>query len=188
MILARHSVPTIIPELPASEWHLSDLGRHRCIQMAERLRQHSPQIIVSSTEPKALETAQIVGRLLGTHVETLNDLHEHVRTSVPFFKDSASFEDKVARFFAEPDRLVLGEETANQTHSRFSRAVAKAVKAHPSKTVAICTHGTVMTLFVTRANDLEPFPFWNRLGLPSFVLLTLPGYELVSGIEIIEDK
>lgn len=187
MILVRHSVPAIIPELPASEWHLSDLGRHRCIQMAERLRPHSPQIIVSSTEPKALETAQIVGRLLNTHVETWNDLHEHVRTNVPFFKDPADFKAKVARFFAEPDKLVLGGETANQAHSRFSRAVAKAVKAYPSKTVAICTHGTVMTLFVTRANDLEPFPFWSQLKLPSSVLLALPGYEMVSGIETAGD-
>ena len=188
VIMVRHSLPTIIPNLPAKEWRLSAIGRRRCIRLAERLRSHSPQVVVSSTEPKALETAQIVGELLDIPVETRERLHEHERPDVQFFEDRAEFEARVARFFAEPDRLVLGRETADQAHIRFSRAVENAVETHPSKTVAISTHGTVMTLLVTRANDLDPFSFWSQLGLPAFVILGLPGYKLASGIETVEDE
>jgi broad specificity phosphatase PhoE len=54
--------------------------------------------------------------------------------------------------------------------------------------VAISTHGTVMTLLVARANNLDPFTFWSQLELPSFIVLKLPGYELVSEIEAVGDE
>jgi broad specificity phosphatase PhoE len=49
--------------------------------------------------------------------------------------------------------------------------------------VAVVTHGTVMTLFVTRAAGLEAFPFWKRLGLPAFVVLSWPGFGLLDVVE-----
>jgi len=36
----------------------------------------------------------------------------------------------------------------------------------------------VITLFISRFVDLDALGFWRRLGLPSFCVLELPGYEL----------
>jgi broad specificity phosphatase PhoE len=49
--------------------------------------------------------------------------------------------------------------------------------------MVILTHGTVLSLFVSRATGMEPFALWNRLGLPSFVVLRFPQLELVSVVE-----
>jgi hypothetical protein len=38
-------------------------------------------------------------------------------------------------------------------------------------------------LFVALSAGVEPFPLWSRLGLPSFVVLSLPEMELVSIVE-----
>lgn len=43
----------------------------------------------------------------------------------------------------------------------------------------VVAHGRVMSLFVARRNALDPYDLWERLGLPSFVVLDLPNYGIV---------
>ncbi len=42
LILVKHSLPEIVPALPANEWRLSEGGRPRCRVLAERLAAYSP--------------------------------------------------------------------------------------------------------------------------------------------------
>jgi hypothetical protein len=44
-------------------------------------------------------------------------------------------------------------------------------------------HDTVISLYVARIAGLEPAVLWKRLGLPSFVVLSLPDLELVEVAE-----
>lgn len=185
LILVRHSLPEIIPILPANQWRLSEAGRLRCRFLAKRLATHHPDVIVASIEPKAVETARIVADLLGKPFETAEGLHEHDRSNVGLLGEER-FEEAVAGFFKKPQRLVLGRETADQAHQRFTKAIAGVIERYPNDNVAVITHGTVMTLFVARAAGLEPFPFWKRLGLPSFVVLSLPGFGLLRVVENVE--
>lgn len=187
LILVRHSCPEIVSDVPANQWRLSNEGQHRCKPLADRLVAYQPDVLVASSEPKALETAQIVADLLGRSVSTAEGLHEHVRTNVGFL-DLEQFEASVADFFENPKRLVLGRETADQAHDRFAGAIAGVVEKYPDENVAVFTHGTVMTLFVSRAAGLEPFPFWKRLGLPSFVVLSVPDLELLETVEHVEQE
>ena len=186
LILVRHSLPEISPSLPAKQWSLSEAGRQRCRPLANRLAALAPDVIVTSDEPKAMETGRIVAALLGKPLKTAQGLHEHDRSNVAF-ESTEWFEAAVARFFAEPGRLVFGNETADQAHRRFSEAVANVLEEHPEQNVAIVAHGTVMTLFVARTGGLEPFPFWKRLGLPAFVVLSRPKFDLVRVVERVED-
>jgi broad specificity phosphatase PhoE len=174
LILVRHSQPEIVPDLPASQWRLSQVGRQRCKRLAEKLAVYAPDVIVTSLEPKAVETGQIVARLLDRPFETAADLHEHDRRNVGFLVD----------LFEQPGRLVLGSETADAAHARFADAVASVIAKHPGCNVAVVAHGTVMTLLVARVAGLEAAPFWKRLGLPAFVVLSLPEYTL---LEVVED-
>jgi hypothetical protein len=47
----------------------------------------------------------------------------------------------------------------------------------------VVAHGIVITLFIARAAGLAPFPLWKRLALPSFIVLSMPGYEVLEIIE-----
>jgi len=186
LILVRHSAPEIVSDVSANQWHLSNTGRLRCRKLAERLAVHAPDVIVSSLEPKATETGQIIADILGKPFETAENLHEHERSNVGLFGTKQQFEARVARFFENPRRLIFGEETADEAHRRFAKAVASVIRKHPGGNLAIVTHGTVMSLFVARAIGLEPFPFWKRLGLPAFVVLSLPGFGLLTVVENVE--
>ena len=182
IILVKHSLPEIVPTIPAKEWRLSKSGQVRCKALAEKLESYLPDIFISSVEPKAVETAQIIANLLNKPFSTFEGLHEHDRTGVDFL-DKEQFEAKVNDFFAHPDRLVLGKETANQAVERFSKALSSVEVEHPDKNIVVVAHGTVITLFVEKFNNLEVFSFWKKLDLPSFVVLSLPHHKLVKTVE-----
>ena len=182
LVLVRHSNPEIEPDKPASEWRLDEAGRRCSELLADRLRGFSPDTVWSSREPKAVETAEIVAAAFGVPVRTADGLEEHHRRGVPYFPTNDEFESAVERLFCKRDQLVFGTETAEQTLSRFTVAVDDVIEAGQKDTVVV-THGTVMTLYVASVAGVRPMGFWRRLGLPSFVVLTLPDMHIESIVE-----
>lgn len=185
LILIKHSLPEIDRQKPAANWPLSVAGRARSVALAKHVRPYAPTRIFSSREPKAAETAQIVAEQLGLSFQLVDDLHEHDRRDVRW-AEREPFEVAVRQFFAEPDKLVMGHETADEAHARFTRAVNLLVERHPTERLAIVAHGTVITLLVARLMNIEPFAFWQRLGLPAIVALEWPGPKLLAVVESIE--
>jgi broad specificity phosphatase PhoE len=92
--------------------------------------------------------------------------------------ESRDFISRVALFFREPDRLVLGDETADQAYDRFAHAVDGIVKVEAAGDVAIVTHGTVIALFAQRRADQDPFALWRKMGLPSFISFDIPTWKV----------
>jgi len=170
LYLIKHSMPELVPGVPAPEWHLGSLGRARCESLAQKLSAYPLDVMVSSVEPKAIETAQIVAARLGKPHEIGVNLHEHERRNVPFMP-LAELEARVAEFFVKPNELVLGSETANEARTRFANAIECVLEKHPQKNIAVVAHGTVISLFVAQTSVM-PFEFWKRLGLPSIVMLS----------------
>src|SRR5690348_1329649 len=101
--------------LPARDWPLSAQGRQRSHLLAHKLANYQPGIIAASTQPKAIETAQIIAQKFNQPIEITEALNEHDRNNFPFVEEIKFFETLRA-FFATPDKLVMGLETATQAH------------------------------------------------------------------------
>jgi broad specificity phosphatase PhoE len=178
LILIKHAAPEVVPTIPSEQWHLSEKGRASCAGLTEVVRAHQPQVIISSTEPKAIETAELVAARLGVLHRTAPDLYEHDRSNVPHMR-SSEFISAMELFFRKPDDLVLGRETARQAEQRFTRAVQDVLQRHPNQDVAIVSHGTVIALMLARHADRTAFQLWRELGLPSFAVIRLPEFGVV---------
>lgn len=178
LLLIRHSAVRRSPETPSREWPLSDDGRSRARQLAQQLIPYNLTRIVTSEEPKARETGQIMANELGIPWQSAPHLQEHDRQGAPFFTSREAFETAVARFFHNPDQVVFGRETANQAFERFDTAVHHLLTSYPDDTLAIVSHGTVLTLFLAHYNPLDPVPFWQNLDLPDFFVVSLPDMRL----------
>src|SRR5215217_2653072 len=170
LILVKHSLPEIRKELPAREWKLSDEGRRRAGRLAERLIDYQPDLIVSSIEPKARETAEIIVDKLKVGFHVVEGLHEHDRSKTTYLS-KADFERSVQEFFANPELLVFGSETADEVHNRFAQAVHSILESHKEETIVIVAHGTVISLLVSRLTGLSGMSLWKELGLPSFIVM-----------------
>jgi broad specificity phosphatase PhoE len=178
LILIKHAKPLIEPARSSEQWKLSEEGRAQCELLADRIAEHAPAIVFSSVEPKAVETAKILGERLGVLCESADDLGEHDRTNVPHMR-SGEFISNIELLFRQPDEQVLGRESADEALARFDYAIDTAIKAHPDANVAIVSHGTVIALFIEKYSDRDGFLTWREMGLPSFAVFEISGKKLV---------
>lgn len=137
LILVRHSLPDIDYSVPAGEWRLSDEGRSRCRPLAARIEPYGPTAIISSLEAKAVETAELLGRHLKLPVRSAPGLHEHERPKVGYMQNE-TFAQAVATFFAQPDALTFGQETARQARERFEQALTAVLNRRPRSNACRC--------------------------------------------------
>ena len=182
LILIKHAQPQVLENVPSHEWGLSPDGRQACIPLAEKLRVHEPAVVVTSDEPKAFQTGELVGRALKVPVTAVAGLQEHDRSNVPLMPPR-DFISMMALFFKDPDRLVLGRETADQAAQRFERAVEDVLEKHPNGNVAVVSHGTVLALFASRHGGGDGFVLWRRMKLPSFIVYQLPEYHVTEQVD-----
>ena len=153
----------------SSGWVLSDDGREAAAALASKLLRFEFAALFSSPEPKALQTAQIIADRTGSQVHTDIRLREHERSAVGFL-ERESFEARIASIFDRPDEIAFGDESADAVHARFSAAIDDAV-ARSSGPVAAVTHGTAMTIYISRLTGIAPMPFWSSLAMPVAIVL-----------------
>jgi broad specificity phosphatase PhoE len=165
LLLVRHSAPEVDPALPAEEWRLSEEGRARCAPFAARLAAYDPRRLLSSPEPKARETAELVGAALGLEVSLSDGLRETARRTVPWLKRE-EFERGVRGLFERPDEIVFGEESATAALARFTTAVDGLTEP-----AVVVSHGTVISLYAAARAGRDPYELWRGLGLPDLVVV-----------------
>ena len=170
LILVKHGSPRIEPDRPRSQWSLSDQGRADAASLAHKLASFAPDRLVCSPEPKASETARIIGGVLGLEPQLELDLREQEADLNPFVSQ-AEFERQVAGMFARPDELMLGEETGLAARLRFGRTLERLREACAPVIVA---HGRGITLWLSDRLGIEPMAFWKRLGLGSAAIVSIP--------------
>ena len=173
LILVRHAQPVIDEATPPPTWRLSAAGRDAALALAGRLATYAPAAAVASPEPKALETAQIIAGQLGLPVEEDAGFAEHQRPDLPFGSRGA-FEVLMGGFFAEPAEVFFGGESADVAHDRFTTALAR----HTARPLLVVTHGTVLSLYLSRRLQLDPFDLWESLALPEAFVLDADGWLL----------
>ena len=127
-----------------------------------RLAPFVPAAVLTSTEPKAIETAIILAAPLGLHVVSDPVFDEHRRAAWPFEPDPAAVSARVLRVLTAPGASIEGAETGDAARARFAGGLA----AHPVRPLLVVTHGTILSLYAARAAGLEPEALWRSLGLP----------------------
>lgn len=177
LILVKHGKPEVVEDQPRSSWALSDEGRAKASSLAQKLQAFAPVRLFASAEIKAADTARVMGAVLDLPVTIDAGFGEHRADAKPF-GTQAAFEADVARLFADPAVLVMGEETGDAAHDRFDAALSRIAPASAETTVVVA-HGRIITLWLSRRLGFEPMPFWRRLGLTSAAVATADGFEIV---------
>ena len=186
-ILIRHAAPLVEPHVPASEWRLSADGRGGAESLAAELGRFSPAALASSPEPKASETATILGAHLGLSVCVRQGLREHRRSSG--FVPEAEFHSNIRAVLENPSDVVFGHESADEVAERIEAEVRRALSFDTGDTrgdALLVTHGTAIACFLRKRCAVDAFAVWKSFALPSFVALEAPDFDIVDygGMEI----
>ena len=148
LIFLSHPQVVVDPIVPVERWHLSLAGRAALQQFLECNILPLPDMIWSSTETKAQETAAILGAHFKRPVQNHVALGENDRSATGFLPP-AEFEQVADQFFAQPLHSVRGWERAVDAQARICSGVSDIMDAAAKaqhKNIIICGHGATGTL------------------------------------------
>jgi broad specificity phosphatase PhoE len=152
--------------LPAETWALSEPGTRQARQLAELPFWREVQIICSSWEPKALQTAQIVAEQRSLPIEPVFDLRELRRTE-GFVPD---YHAAVREVLENPLKSFNGWEPAGEAQTRIVTAIERLWMLHEGETLAVVSHGLVLTLYLAYLTDSAPtLDLWHSLPFASTI-------------------
>jgi broad specificity phosphatase PhoE len=166
LILVRHAAPRIVESEASTSWALSDEGRAAAAVLGQKLRRFAPAALVASPEPKATETARIVGEALALSATPDEGLVEHKRPGLKFV-EQAAFQSSVRSIFKRPSERLFDGESADEAFARFESAITR----HSARPLVAATHGTVLSIYVSRKAGGDVFAFWSSLKLPEAIVL-----------------
>lgn len=179
LLLIRHARSQADPDRPPEEWPLAARGPSGAASLAPMLARFGPGRLLSSPEPKARQTAEILGRHLDLDVRIIDGLREHDRTGVPFFESQEEFERRVAEVFERPTERVLGGESGAEACRRFTAALEDVLASSADECIAFVTHGTVMSLYLGSLGTVDPLRLWRLLGMPAYAAVEWPTGRLI---------
>ncbi len=145
-LYVSHPEVLIEPHVPVPQWSLSEKGRQRVKAFAPKLAACGFGRIVSSDETKALETAELLGQIIGVAVQAIPEMGENDRSATGFVPPE-HFERLADAFFAQPEISIRGWETARAAQIRIVNAVNRVLATHGRATpILFIGHGAVGTL------------------------------------------
>lgn len=158
----RHAMPRVEDGVDSAHWHLDDATRASARAWAERL-EVGPGIaaLVTSTEPKALETAAAIAERWPTEVHEDDRLREAVRPWIG------------TGYRAMAHAYLRGEhhdgwEPHAEVATRMAAAVDEAARAAGSGAVVVVGHGLALSTHLRDrlGSEFDAESFWRSLGFP----------------------
>jgi broad specificity phosphatase PhoE len=166
VVLVRHAMPVMEPDVPAERWRLGDDGRAAARDLAAALPR--APFAVTSDEPKAQQTAQEVVAVCGGTVTVDARVAE---TRRPHAWDE-HFAERARQFVA--GRRHDGWEPQHAVIARFDAAVREALDASNGAPVVVVTHGQALTLWLQSIGAVDDAArFWSELAFPDAWMVTV---------------
>ena len=178
IILVKHAAPVVVPGKSADQWPLSAAGKEAAKALAGELEIFGATQVITSTEPKASETGQLLAAGLRVTAQMQEGLHEHERRTVPHLRTS-DFLSLMAQVFKRREELVLGEESASAALQRFTGAMEAVCTMHPQGDLIVVAHGTVIALFLESISQEDGYRIWREMGLPSYAVVETSPWRML---------
>lgn len=141
------------PLVPVPKWGLSQVGRDRLVALKSTHELANTRLVVSSTETKAIETAEVISEFFGAEHIVRENMHENDRSATGYLAPQ-EFETTADAFFQKPHESVRGWERAIDAQNRIFAAFEATTEAHSEGDLLFVGHGGVGTLLLCRLLNL----------------------------------
>jgi len=174
LYLIRHARSQMMGD-EIERWPLSEQGRREAGVLARQNFWREVEFIFSSPEPKALQTAWPAARRWDIPLEAVDCLHELHRPRLV-----RDYDMVVARLFAEPETSIAGMDPAAQAAERITRCLKELVASHPEQTLAVVSHGLILTLFLARLENRCPtVAEWRAISFTGLAVMDTTTWRLI---------
>ena len=169
LLLIRHAESAPDRNLPEPAWPLSQNGRQQAATLAEDLAHVPISAIASSPLERARDTVAPLAARRQLTVAVVEDLRERVLSQ----KRREDWLSLLERTWDDFNLRADGGESSADCQARVVRGLTGWAEEHPGKTIAACSHGNAIALFL---NHIEPsfgFEAWREMGNPAIYRCTL---------------
>ncbi len=144
--LVRHGETVVDKDEPVSKWKLSTRGLLQAEMLAKDRELSKADIIISSSEAKAYETAFPLARKLDKEIDRYSAFDELKRDRGGFLKKE-TFDFAVKYAVKNPDRSKFSWEKAGSALERFTAKIQELDLAYNSRNIVIVSHGIVLNMY-----------------------------------------
>jgi len=156
-----HPQVLIDKNIPVPQWSLSEVGTKRVMEIAGATSLKSTNLLISSDETKAQETAQILAPNLMLSIITMQKTHENDRNSTGFLEPK-EFEKVATQFFTYPEQSIHGWESAKDAQTRIIKEIMPILTNHKTGDILIIGHGAVGTLLYCHLANIPISRKWDQ--------------------------
>lgn len=134
---------------PISRWILSDKGESQAKKLAKEGVFNDVEIIFSSTEEKAYQTARPIADTLGKSITQLKEMNELNRDQGGFLNPN-EYEEAIKYCLQHLEKSIHNWETSAHALGRFSRKIEELDKEYENKKILVVGHGFTINLYFAK--------------------------------------
>lgn len=148
----RHGATQRDRNFPISQWKLSEKGEEQAKKLAQQDIFDEIDIIFSSSEEKAYQTAKPIADKLKKEIIQVKEISELNRDNGGFM-ELEEYEQAVKYTLENLDKSVHDWETAIHALERFSEKIEEIDTRHEKKKILIVGHGFTINLYFAKLLD-----------------------------------
>lgn len=165
LIFLRHAETIQDKNKLISQWVLTEKGKSAAEKLATSGVFYDVEIIISSNENKAYQTAKPIADKLDKKIIKIPELNELHRDKGGLFTQK-NYNRMMIRIFEDLDFTAHEWETCRHALNRFKRAVTKIDNQYNNKRILIVAHGIVMSLYFADMQNIREDIFARWKSLP----------------------
>ena len=162
MILIRHAESSPHRALPESDWPLSPAGHRQAQDLADELAEAHISKLISSPYIRAIDTVKPLSERVGCEIDICDDLKE--RELCEGFRDD--WHELIKKAWTDLSFALPNCESGYDCQNRIRTCLAGLDARHEGMTIAVCSHGNAIGLFL---NSIDPdfgFAQWEAMRMP----------------------
>ncbi len=158
-IFLRHALTKFDPKKPAHKWILGDEGIEQISKICDDEILQNVDLIISSTEKKAIQTAFYIAKKTEKEIVTNPALNELDRGE-KVIETTKEYRHYVKAIFSQIH--VGGWESTEAALRRIKNEIIKINKENTEKTILIVSHGIILSLYFGYLLTIENTKLFER--------------------------
>jgi broad specificity phosphatase PhoE len=161
----RHAITIIDEDTPVEKWEIAKKGKEKMSKIVGSGIFDEIDIVVSSKEKKAIQTATFVAERLGKEIITYSDYNE-LRREGGYITSKSEYEKQVRLIFEEGSSEIKEWEIARNALDRIIKVTDLIDNQYSNMKILVVSHGIILSLYfghLLNVNKDEYFKRWKKM-------------------------
>ncbi|XEC96586.1 histidine phosphatase family protein [Paenibacillus tarimensis] len=150
---------------------LSEEGMAAAQRVAEILAGEEIHAIVSSSYVRAIQTVQFLAGKKGLKIEEYDELRERAIKGLDYKISEKELVQAIEQSFTDHEFALEGGESTGQAQQRAIPVINVLLQKYRGRSLAIGTHGNIMTAILSYYDKSYGFDFWKSTSKPDIYKL-----------------